>query len=151
METNLLFVTGDQLLSCLPRFATPWTAARQAFVTFCIFNASCITKSMFEHCVRLKGKNAFTGSFCHLQENFLQRVFSTVALALRRTEQNACVSGQWCLTLSDFMDCSPPGSSVIGILQARTMEWVAISSSRGSSPPRDGTWVSCIAGRFFTI
>ena len=36
------------------------------------------------------------------------------------------------------------------VLQVRTLEWVAISSSRGSSWPRDGTWVSCIAGRFFT-
>ena len=46
------------------------------------------------------------------------------------------------------MDCSPPGSSVHGILQARILEWVAMSSSRGSSWPRDWTQVSCIAGRF---
>ena len=56
-----------------------------------------------------------------------------------------------CLTLYDPMDCSPPRSSVHVILQARILEWVAISFSRGSSPPRDRTWVSCIAGRFFTI
>ena len=49
------------------------------------------------------------------------------------------------------MDCSPPGSSVHGIIQARILEWVAIPFSRGSSWPRDQTWVSCIAGRFFTI
>ena len=49
------------------------------------------------------------------------------------------------------MDCSPPGSSVHGILQARILEWVAIPSSRGSSQPRDWTLVSGIAGRFFTI
>ena len=55
-----------------------------------------------------------------------------------------------CLTLCDFMDCSPPGSSVHGILQARILERVAISFSRGSSQPRDWTWVSCIAGRIFT-
>ena len=58
---------------------------------------------------------------------------------------------QWCPTLCDPMDCSPPGSSVHGILQARILEWVVISFSRGSSQPRDGTQVSCIAGRFFTI
>ena len=52
------------------------------------------------------------------------------------------------LTLCDSMDCSPPGSSVRGILQARTLEWVAISSSWGSFWPRDRTWVSCIAARF---
>ena len=49
------------------------------------------------------------------------------------------------------MDCSPPGSSVHGILQARMLEWVAISFSRGSSWPRDWTQVSCIAGRCFTL
>jgi len=48
-------------------------------------------------------------------------------------------------TLCDPMDCSPPGSSVHGILQARILEWVAISSSRGSSQPRDWTWVSCVS------
>ena len=49
------------------------------------------------------------------------------------------------------MDCSPPGSSVYGIFQARILEWIAISFSRVSSRPRDWTWVSCTAGRFFTI
>ena len=58
---------------------------------------------------------------------------------------------QSCPTLSDSMDCSPPGSSVHGILQAKILEWVAIPFSRGSSWPRDQTWVSCIACRFFTI
>ena len=58
---------------------------------------------------------------------------------------------QSCLTLCDSMDCSLPGSSVHGIFQARILEWVAISFSRGSSRPRDQTQVFCIAGRFFTI
>jgi len=48
------------------------------------------------------------------------------------------------------LDCSPPGSSVNGILQARILEWVAISFSRGSSQPRDQTHVSCTVGGFFT-
>ena len=51
---------------------------------------------------------------------------------------------QSCLTLCDPMDCSPPGSSVHGVLQARMLEWVAMSSSRGSSRPRDRTYVSCL-------
>ena len=54
------------------------------------------------------------------------------------------------LTLCDSIDCIPPGSSFHGILQARTVEWVTISSSKGSSGPRDGTQVSRIVGRFFT-
>ena len=57
---------------------------------------------------------------------------------------------QSCPTLCDPMDCSPPGSSVHGILQARILEWVAVSFSRGSSQPRDRTQVSRIAGGFFT-
>ena len=58
---------------------------------------------------------------------------------------------QSCPILCDPMDCSPPGSSVHGISQARILEWVAIPFSRGSSRPRVWTWVSCIAGRFFTV
>ena len=58
---------------------------------------------------------------------------------------------QSCPTLWDPMDCSPPGFSVHGIFQARVLEWVAISFSTGSSQPRDRTWVSCIAGRHFTL
>ena len=58
---------------------------------------------------------------------------------------------QLCPTLWDPMDCSPPGSSVHRLLQARILEWVAIPFRRGSSPPRERTWVSCIAGRFFTV
>ena len=51
---------------------------------------------------------------------------------------------QWYPTLCDPMDCSPPGSSVHGILRARILEWVAISFSRGASWHRDWTWVSWI-------
>ena len=55
---------------------------------------------------------------------------------------------QSCLTLCDPTNCSPPGFSVHGILQARILEWIAIPFSRGSSQPRDRTLVSC---RFFTV
>ena len=60
---------------------------------------------------------------------------------------------QSCLYLCDLMDCSPPGFSVHGILQARIPKWVAMPSSRASFWPKDQThiaYVSCIAGRFFT-
>ena len=52
---------------------------------------------------------------------------------------------QSCLILCSPMDCSPPGSSVHGILQARILEWVAMPSSRGSSRPSDRTWVSYVS------
>ena len=58
---------------------------------------------------------------------------------------------QSCPTLCDPMDCSLPGSSVHGIFQAKVLEWIAISSSRGSSRPRDQTQISHIVGRRFTI
>ena len=58
---------------------------------------------------------------------------------------------QSCLTLCDPMDCSLPGSSIHGILWARILAWVTMPSSRGSSRPRDQTWIFCIAGTFFTI
>ena len=58
---------------------------------------------------------------------------------------------QSCPTLCDPMDCSPVGSSVHGILQARVLEWVAVPFSRESSRPRDQTHVSLIAGGFFTV
>ena len=57
---------------------------------------------------------------------------------------------QSCPILCDLMDCSLPGSSVSGIFQARVLEWVAISFSRGTSWPRDWTQASHIVGRHFT-
>ena len=58
---------------------------------------------------------------------------------------------QSCPTLCNPTDCSLSGSSVHGIFQARILMWVAIPFSRRSSWPRDRTWVSHIAGRFFTV
>ena len=58
---------------------------------------------------------------------------------------------QLCPTLCNPVGCSLPGSSIHGILQARILEWVSISFSRGSSQPRDRTCVSCIAGRRFNL
>ena len=49
------------------------------------------------------------------------------------------------------MDCSLPGSSIHGIFQARILEWVAVSFSRGSPQPKNQTWVSCTAGRLYHL
>ena len=64
---------------------------------------------------------------------------------------NLCLDVKSYQTLWDPMDCSSPGSSVHGILQARVLEWVAISVSRGSSKLRNQTQISLIEGRCFTI
>ena len=81
---------------------------------------------------------------CHVSPLF------PVCLVKRESESEVAQS---CPTLCDPIDCSLPGSSVHGIFQARVLEWVAISLSRGSSQPRDQTqardqtWVSRPAGR----
>ena len=58
---------------------------------------------------------------------------------------------QLCPTPWGSVDCSLPGSSIYGILEAKILEWIAILFSRGSFPLRDLTQFSCIAGGFFTI
>ena len=75
--------------------------------------------------------------------------FPTFRIKERNKERKWSHSTCW--TLRDLVGCSPPGSSVHGILQARILEWVAISFSRGSSQPRDRTQVSHIAGRRFNL
>ena len=74
-------------------------------------------------------------------------MYNTVSLV------NNCESEvtQSCPTLCDPVDCSPPGSSIHGILLARILAWVAISFSRGSSRPRDWTQVCLISGRRFNL
>ena len=71
--------------------------------------------------------------------------------SLSKVKESESEVTQSCPTLCDPMDCSLPGSSVHGIFQARVLEWVTISFSRGSSQPRDWTLVSRVAGRCFTV
>ena len=72
--------------------------------------------------------------------------YIVVCATIAKTEikYKICICAQSHPTLWDPMDCSLPGSSSYGISQARIMEWVAISFSRGSSLPRDQTHISCI-------
>ena len=79
------------------------------------------------------------------------KITKFVVTVLHITKGKESEVAQSCPTLYDPMDCSIPGSSIHGIFQARVLEWVAISFSRGSSQPRDRTWVSHIAGRRFTV
>ena len=90
---------------------------------------------------------------CLWLNTFLSIIFKT----RRILNWNATVTVQYnevaqlCPNLCNHVDRSPPGSSVHGILQAKVLEWVAISFSRGSSQPRDRTRVSHIAGRCFIL
>ena len=77
--------------------------------------------------------------------------WSGSCVALEQLSESESEVAQSCLTLCDPMDCSLPSSSVHGILQAKVLEWVAVSFSRGSSQPRDQTQVSHTAGRHFTV
>src|SRR5574341_916161 len=109
--------------SCFQFFGTQWTVAA-GFL--CSWNSP--------------GKN--TGVGCHA---LLQGIFPTQGLnpRLLHCESESEVA-QSCPTLCDPMDCNLPGSSVHGISQARIIEWVAISFSRGSFPLRDQTCISSI-------
>ena len=75
----------------------------------------------------------------HLHQHLLASVFLILAILVKVK----VLVARSCLTLYDPMDCSPPGSSIHGILQARILEGVAIPFSRGFSQPRDQTLVSC--------
>ena len=76
-------------------------------------------------------------------------LYAKIYLPKREFWSYFCLITKSCPTLCDPMDCSPPDSSVQGILQARILDWVTISSSRGSFWPRDWTHISCMAGWFF--
>ena len=80
--------------------------------------------------------------------HFFVHSFKPIYLATVKVKMLIAQSGP---TLCDPVDCSLPGSSVHGILQARILEWVAVFFSRISSQPRDRTWVFYTAGRFFTF
>ena len=100
-----------------------------------------------------------TGAGCHalLQGIFLTQGQNSCLLCLLHWQEGSLPLEthlesesevtQSCPTLCDPMHCSPPGSSIHGIFQARVLEWVAISFSRGYSQPRDWTWVSHIEGQ----
>ena len=104
--------------------------SRNEFVKITDFRGTLAATSVVWRCAPLFVSVAGSGVYLHLCSSLLLHSCPTL-----------CV---------DPMDCSPPGSSVQGILQARALEWVAMPSSRGSSWPRDRTCVSevfCI-GRF---
>ena len=91
----------------------------------------------FPHLIKLR-------HFCN--PLFPYQVYSALSVSylLSSESGNCCLVAKSCLTLCHPMDCSPPGYSIHGISQARILERVAISFSKGSSWPRDWTFISCI-------
>ena len=120
-------------------FATPWTVARQAPLLMGF--------SRQEYWSRLPCSPPGD----HLNSGIDPRLLHCRQILYHLSHQFSSVqfSSSVVSDLCDPMDCSLPGSSVHRIFQARILEWVAISSSRGSSWPRDRTCISCIAGKFF--
>ena len=113
--------------------------------------AGCLNHFPYESCVAyLVSGYIFQRFFANILYFFSLCWTFTVLTSLWKKESESEVS-QSCPTLCDPMDCSLSGSSIHGIFQARVLEWIAISFSRGPSRPRNRTWVSRIAGRCFTI
>ena len=128
-------------------------------IVFCPCGALTYIIFLFGHAIKQSQIRA-----CHLlnffnhnnklpecEESYHQR--TRVLFTQLQKSLSLCVCTQSCLTLCNTMDCSPPGSADHEISQARILEWVAISFSRGSSQPRDQTHISCIscfADRLFT-
>ena len=91
----------------------------------------------------------------HKSVELFQKIERDHLPAFLLSQNHACAAlhlvAQSCLTIWDCVNYSLPGSSTMGILQERVLEWVAMPSSKGFSQPRDQTQVSCIEGGFFTF
>ena len=101
-----------------------------------------------QRCFRNERREGHSGNQAEDIEKSRGKV--AVRSVLKSTPGSVIVT-QSCCALRDPMDCSPPGSSVCGIFQARILEWVAMPFPRGSSQSKDQTWISCIEGGFFTV
>ena len=121
-------------------------------LTSVVLLCPCLQNEILRQLFPLVKKNHI---FWHYKKNLNRKIFSvlwpfsprcTWCIHISKSEVT-----QPCANLCNPMDCSLPGSYVHGIFQASVLEWVAISFSRGFSQPRDRTWVSCIAGRHFTV
>ena len=134
--------------SSILAWRTPWTEEPGGLQSMGVAKSQTLLKRLRMHWLKWLSTHTSSNLFLFLLNLLLKYLFLFLCIYL----VFYCVLvPQSCLTLCEPMDCSLPGSSVHGICQARILEWVAISFSRGSSRPRDQTWVFCIAGRFFTI
>ena len=132
-----------KLLSRVRLFATPWTVAFKAPLSMEFSRQEYWSGSPFPSPGYLPNPGIEPGSPT-LQADALPS--EPPGKSLLSHGSNREVVAKSCPTLCDPIDCSPPHSSVHGILQGTILEWIAISFSRGSSWPRDWSQVSCIAG-----
>ena len=101
--------------------------------------------------LHIGGHTSRTSHRKSLEKSIILQTLTIISFPIFYTFILLVIITQLCSALCDPMDCSPPGPSVLGILQARILEWVAIPFSRGSSRPTDQTWLSSIAGRFYCL
>ena len=132
-------------------FVTPWTVTARPLCpwNFPGKNTGVGCHFLFQEIFPTQGSNPYLWHLLHWQADSLP--LPHLGSPWSSIKPGESVVAQLCLTLWDPMDCSPLGSSVHGILWARILEWAAIPLSRGSSQSGDPTWVSHIAGKFFTI
>ena len=107
----------------------------------------CLSSSIPDTVIYWKGAPMFV-QLARGQSEDLQLLYLCVCVCVCVCVHAQALSLQSCPTVFDSLDCSPPGSSVHGISQARMLEWVAMPPSRGSSQPRDRTldsFVTCIS------
>ena len=135
-------------LSSIRLLAASWTVARQALLSMEFSRQEYWSGLLFPLPGESSGPRDRTQGSCVSWIG--KRSLHHYCLYCRLSESESEVS-QSCPTLCNPMDCGLPGSSVHGISQARVLEWIAISFSRGSSWPRGRTRVSRIIDRCFTI
>ena len=103
--------------------------------------SACVSCEMRQECVLVPGRTLGVLQSLERKNTFIRgpTTFHSVPLdsPVLALPLVLCLVAQLCPTLCNPMDCSPPGSSVHGILQTRILEWVAMPSSRGSSQPKD--------------
>ena len=153
----------DQSLICAPLLVTLWTVTLQVLLPMELSRQENWSELLFPcpGMVPSQGLNPCLLHLLHWQADFFFTARAT--WEAQKGSESATKNKTWSftssesevaqsyLTLCDPMDCSLPGSSVHGIFQARILEWVAISFSRGSFRPKDRTQVSRIIGRRFII
>ena len=135
-------------MASLTQWTWDWASSRSWWWT----GKPGVLQSMGSQRVRHDWATELTDTPAFSQRYSLRKAVSIIPNHL----EDVCVHAkllQSCATLCDSVDCSPPGYSVCGILQARILKWVAMLSSRGSSWPRDQTrnCTSALVDKFFTL
>ena len=155
-RADSLTLPWQEEVYCLTLAHQPWILPRVPnWITPMVYLTMCTWTCNRHH--KLHGNRKWIFDFC-ISPNLFQSSWSVPGTILSldwRTKNTKFISEiKNCSVVSDSLqplECSQVGSSVHGVSQVRILEWATYPFSRESSWPRDWTWVSCIAGRFFTV